>query len=114
MELLKAAELPTDRRPIERLGVMSQIEMYNVLRVTRVSVLASFERDGLNAEAWPRIGPSADRILPAGAEQCRIGTKTVSGNSFVGTDLIFGWWRYVIESIWREEEEGEGGGKKKK
>lgn len=70
MESLKAAAaLPKDHRPIERLGVMSQIEMYDVPRVARVSVLASFERDGLNTEAQPRIGPSADRILPDGAEE---------------------------------------------
>lgn len=27
--------------------------------------------------------------------------------------MIFGWWRYVIESIWWEEEEEEDGRKKK-
>lgn len=100
MESLKAASmLPKDHRPIERLGVMSQIEMYNIPRVTRVSLLASFECDGLNAEVQPQIGLAAYRILPLGAEIEGLRQK-LSGNSFVPSDLVFGWWRYVIESIW--------------
>lgn len=58
MESLKAAAaLPKDHRPIERLGVMSQIEMSNFMRGTRVSALASFERGGLSAKAHHRIAP---------------------------------------------------------
>lgn len=67
MESLKAAAaLPKDHRPIERLGVMRQIEMYNFMRGTCVSVLASFECGGLSAKAHQRVAPSADRILPVG------------------------------------------------
>lgn len=86
MESLKAAAaataLPKDHRPIKRLGVMSQIEMYNVPRVTRVHVLASFERAALNAEAQPGIGPSADRIPPVGAAKRRIKTKNCHWKPF--------------------------------
>lgn len=74
MESLKAAAaLPKDHRPIERLGVMSQIEMYNFMRGTRVSALASFER---GAKARHRIVPPlADRILPVGSERKNEGLR---------------------------------------
>lgn len=87
MESLKAAAaLPKDHRPIEQPGVMSQNEMYNVPRVTRVSVLAPFECDRLNPKAQPQIGPLADRILPVEAEKKRVRTKTVCGYSLALCD----------------------------
>lgn len=91
MESLKAAAaLPKDHRPIERLGVMSQIEMYNFMRGTRVSALASFER---GAKAHHRIAPfgGSDPSCWIGAEKRRIETETVPVNSFLSFDSVFGW-----------------------
>lgn len=97
MESLKAAAaLPKDHRPIERLGVMRQIEMYNFMRRTCVNVLASFECGGLSAKAHQRVAPSADRILPVGSgqEKLRIRTKSAPRNAF--PTLRFGVWAVEI------------------